>query len=515
MNKILSNNPIFIMDLANNHAGRLDHGLNIIKSVSIVKTQYPEYTFIIKFQYRNLDTFIHPDFQNSKEYKYIKRFKETRLSFDDYLKLKHEAEQFGFLTACTPFDSESVDVIEQHKFDIIKIASCSMTDWPLLERIALTDNPIIFSTAGASFNEIDQVYAFFKNRNKEFAIMHCIAEYPTEHKHLELNQIDIFKKRYPDIPIGFSTHEDPSTTESLLSISIAAAKGATLFERHVDISSHTYEKINGCVNKYSADRQQIKKWIDAVNITKVSCGIEKNRYESLEAEQKSLLGLRRGVFANRYIHVNEKITKDDVFFAIPCQEGQLSANDFSKHVEFTASSDIQKNCLVGKKNVNIKDKRKNILPIVHDIQEILKKGNIIVSDVFKLQLSHHYGIEKFREYGAGIIDVVNREYCKKLIVLLPGQQHPNHYHVRKEEVFQLLYGDLELDINGYGYKMKIGETFLVERYKYHAFYSKTGCVFEEISSTHYKEDSFYDDTIIMGNYNDRKTDLVVNKDFIC
>ena len=51
-------------------------------------------------------------------------------------------------------------------------------------------------------------------------------------------------------------------------------------------------------------------------------------------------------------------------------------------------------------------------------------------------MSHHYGIEKYEEWGAAILNCINREYCKKLIVLLPGQNHPFHHPVKKEETFK-------------------------------------------------------------------------------
>ena len=47
------------------------------------------------------------------------------------------------MAMCTPFDEASIPVIEEQKLDIIKVASCSFTDWPLLECIVKTDKPII------------------------------------------------------------------------------------------------------------------------------------------------------------------------------------------------------------------------------------------------------------------------------------------------------------------------------------------------------------------------------------
>ena len=52
-------NDLFIFDLANNHQGSVDHALKIIKDIgSVVKAQGVRGVF--KFQFRQLETFIHP-----------------------------------------------------------------------------------------------------------------------------------------------------------------------------------------------------------------------------------------------------------------------------------------------------------------------------------------------------------------------------------------------------------------------------------------------------------------------
>ena len=97
--------------------------------------------------------------------------------------------------------------------EIIKIASCSFTDWPLLEKV-VGKKPIIASTAGATEQQIDKVVTFFKNRNKDFALMHCVAEYPTPNNKLNLNRLKFLKEKQ-DIKIGYSTHENPDETNNI------------------------------------------------------------------------------------------------------------------------------------------------------------------------------------------------------------------------------------------------------------------------------------------------------------
>lgn len=491
------NDYLIIYEMANNHMGDVNHGIDIIKTFHDVSKNFP-FKFAFKFQYRDLDTFIHPDYKGRADIKYVKRFSETRLSENEFITLKKEVENCGFISICTPFDEKSVDMIEKHDYDIIKIASCSFTDWPLLERIALTNKPLIISTAGAKESEIDNVVSFFKHREKIFALMHCVAEYPTLDEHFELNQITYLRNKYEDIPVGYSTHEDPKNYDA---VKIAIAKGATLLERHVGIQTEKFS-----LNAYSSSPDQIKEWLKSIEYTIKISGKKHGRRDIYEKEIDDLDGLKRGVFALSDIRKGERIDSTNIFYAIPNEKGQLLANNFSKYKEFTATSDIEKNKPVVTKNLSINDIRAKVENIINTTKDLLIKSRLSLPNRLDLEISHHYGIDKFEEHGAVIINCFNREYCKKIIVLFPGQNHPSHYHVKKEETFHIVYGKMILDLNGEKKEFREGDFVLVQRNDKHSFGSETGCVFEEISTTHYKGDSFYDDQTILKN-DKRKTEL--------
>jgi mannose-6-phosphate isomerase-like protein (cupin superfamily) len=121
-----------------------------------------------------------------------------------------------------------------------------------------------------------------------------------------------------------------------------------------------------------------------------------------------------------------------------------------------------------------------------------------------LEISHHYGLDHFDEVGLTMLTVVNRGYCKKLLMLLPGQQHPEQYHQRKEETFHVLHGELTLQLDGVNRACRPGDVVTVEPGVRHAFHSQEGAIIEELSSTHFSNDSFYTDEAINAN-RDRKT----------
>ena len=213
---------LFIYDLANNHQGNLQHGLRIIQEVGKVNRD-ARVRGALKFQFRQLETFIHPEFQDRMDLKFIKRFSETKLDHDDFRRLKAEIDAQGMLSMCTPFDEASVDVLCDMGIDILKVASCSAMDKPLLQEVARVNKPIVVSTGGLRIDEIDWLVNYLDSSKANFAIMHCIAIYPTPDDMLALNQIDMLRDRYPDITIGWSTHENQNATAP---IQIAYAKGA-------------------------------------------------------------------------------------------------------------------------------------------------------------------------------------------------------------------------------------------------------------------------------------------------
>jgi len=193
-----------------------------------------------------------------------------------------------------------------------------------------------------------------------------------------------------------------------------------------------------------------------------------------------------------------------LFFAIPTQPGQLTANDLSKYVEFQAQADIPAQGPLLESQVSRVDRREKIYAIVQRVKKLIRDAGVVVPGQAEFSISHQYGVDRFEEYGATIIDFINREYCKKLIVVLPGQVHIDHLHKRKEETFLVVYGDISIELNGESRECQPGDLVVVERGVMHNFRSRTGAVMEELSSTHYKDDSYYSDPNI-GPASERKT----------
>lgn len=478
--------PLFIFEMANNHMGNLSHGVEIIHELKKITKDIKEFDFSIKLQLRD-DSFFHPQHINRKDHKLIKRFTETRLG-DHFLDLIKEIKKNNFIAMCTPWDELATDFLIKINIDIIKIASCSFNDWSLLESVAKFNKKIIASTAGATKLEIDKVYSFFKNKKKDFAFMHCVGEYPTQEENLHLDQIEYLKNNYPDIDIGYSTHEKP---DNYLPIAIAISKGSTIFEKHVGIKNSMYE-----INNYSATPEMCKQWLEvALRTYKICGGFIKKRKDFSAKEKNDLRILQRGAYAKSDINFNDQITNQNIFLAMPNIEGQLVSKDFGMFIKYNAKKQIKKNEPIMIDDVNQDLKISELMDKRFLIKDMIKAkintSRVIVPKDAKIEISHHYGIDNFFETGAVLFHLINKEYSKMLVMMFKGQKYPEHYHIKKNETYLILEGDLRIKIQDKIIDLKKGDTYTVNNNTIHSFETLEGVIFEEIATSYIEGDSKY------------------------
>ncbi len=314
---------LFVLEMANNHYGRLDRALKIVREYSRI-VRFNNVRAAIKFQLRDVDSFIHAHFRERTDIRYIKKTLDTQMPRENFIALVDAIKKAGCIPMATPFDERSVEFCVELAVPIIKLASSDVNDWELIEKIAKTRKPVICSTGGTSLKDLDDLVTFFENRNLPLAINHCVSLYPCEDSDLEINQIDFLRKRYPSHVIGLSTHEYHDWDASL---QIAYAKGARTFERHIDIEDDGIP-----VSPYCSIPSQIDSWFRAYNRAKVMCGGSgETRRTVSDAEAKYLNALVRGVYARRDLpagHVIEHEFLDrDIYLAIPLQKGQISCRE--------------------------------------------------------------------------------------------------------------------------------------------------------------------------------------------
>ncbi len=310
---------LFVLEIANNHWGKIDRGLRIIEEFGQV-VRFNNVRAALKLQFRDPATFIHKDHRNRTDIRYISKTEATYLAREEFATLCEAVKKAGCIPMATPFDEASVDLCRELDLPLVKLASSDLNDWVLIEKIATLGVPVIASTGGSTLKDMDDLVTFFDHRRISLALNHCVSLYPSDDSELEINQVDFLRDRYPDLTIGFSTHECTDWTSSMM---IAYAKGARTFERHVDIDDGEHD-----VSPYCSLPGQVDEWFKAFWKAKEMCGAPgTSKRIPPKREVEYLDALVRGVYAKRDLAAGDVITDDDVYLAVPLLQGQMSCRE--------------------------------------------------------------------------------------------------------------------------------------------------------------------------------------------
>jgi N-acetylneuraminate synthase len=159
---------------------------------------------------------------------YIEYRRRIELSERDYEAIDRYCGERRILWFASCWDEESVDFIERFDPPCYKAASASLTDLPLLRRMRSTSKPLIVSTGMSTTEEIDRAVAAVGE--EDLLLAHATSTYPCPVEQVNLRMIDTLKRRFPQIPIGYSGHET-----GLAPTWAAVARGATFVERHITL----------------------------------------------------------------------------------------------------------------------------------------------------------------------------------------------------------------------------------------------------------------------------------------
>ena len=121
-----------------------------------------------------------------------------------YRRLREYAESLGLVFFASAFDLPSLAFLREAGVTIIKLASHSLTNGPLLQEVARQQLPVIISLGGSTPEE--QARAVAHLADNPLVLLHCVSAYPTPDHMATLDTIAVLRERFQK-PVGFSSHE--------------------------------------------------------------------------------------------------------------------------------------------------------------------------------------------------------------------------------------------------------------------------------------------------------------------
>lgn len=279
--QISRKSPCFVIaEIGHNHSGEIDKAIKMITVAAACGAD------AVKFQKRNNKELYTKEMYN-KPYENENSFGTTygehreflEFGFDEYKELMKVAKKNHVEFMCTAFDFDSVDFLEELNIKSYKVASGDLNSFPLLECIAKKKKPMFISTGASNIQEVKETHKFVTSINKKTCFLHCIANYPSEYHQLNMNVIKTYLESFPDIPIGYSSHEN-----GILGPLMAYMLGATVVETHFTLN-HAWK---GTDHKFSLEPQGMQKMIRDLRRVDIALGDGEKKIlkEELSARQK-------------------------------------------------------------------------------------------------------------------------------------------------------------------------------------------------------------------------------------
>lgn len=213
-----------------------NHNKDIGKALAMIEAARDAGADAVKFQTYTADSLTlqsdKPDFQITAGtwagWNLHHLYSEAATPYEWFPKLFERARMVGITLFSSPFDSQSVDLLEGLGAPAYKIASNEFTDWPLVQRCAETGKPLILSTGTATLGEIEATVKFLaKIGAPNFALLHCVSAYPAPLSAANLTTIPAIAERF-GVVAGFSDH-----TLGVTAPITATALGASIIEKHL------------------------------------------------------------------------------------------------------------------------------------------------------------------------------------------------------------------------------------------------------------------------------------------
>ena len=252
--------------------------------------------------------------QMNKPYKSIHSFGETygehrqflELSYEEHFEVYKHAKSLGLdfvETLCSP---STVSILKYFEPDYLKVASRDLTHLPLIEVLAETKLPIILSTGMGGKEELDDALGIITRYHNKISILHCVSEYPTQYRNVNLLTVKYLQKHYPEYTIGYSDH-----TIGIATPIAAVALGAKIIEKHITLD----RQMKGTDQAGSLAIDGVNRMVRDIRNLELSMGEEKIIIE--DAVIKAKKKLERSVATLVDIQEGELITEEKIQLLSP------------------------------------------------------------------------------------------------------------------------------------------------------------------------------------------------------
>lgn len=227
--------------------------------------------------------------------------RQLALSSESFADLQQHCRSRNIVFLSTPFEEDSIDVLDHLDISAFKVPSGEITNLPFLRHLAAKGRPIILSTGMATLSEVEKAAeTLAASRCTELAILHCVSAYPADASECNLRAMQTLATAF-EVPVGFSDH----TLGTVVAIA-SAALGAKVIEKHLTLDRN----MQGPDHRASLEPDEFAGMVSDIRAVQSSLGDGIKRPHPREADIARVT--RKSIVALCELHVGVTITRDMV-----------------------------------------------------------------------------------------------------------------------------------------------------------------------------------------------------------
>jgi len=328
--EISEKSPSFIIaEIGNNHQGDIKLAKELVDHAVDANVN------CVKFQMRSMDKLyknsgdVNDDSADLGAQYTLDLLSRFQLTNQELIEIFDYAKSKAIMPLCTPWDLDSLIVLESYGMEAYKVASADFTNFELLEAIANTGKPFFCSTGMSSEGEIKQTVKFLDSLGSNYVLLHCNSTYPTPFKDVNLKYITRLKKITGQL-VGYSGHERG------ICVPIASiALGACVIEKHLTVD----KSLEGTDHRVSLLPGELKDMVTKIRQVEESLGRDDTAREITQGELLNRENLAKSLVATKNIKHGWLITRDMIEIKSPGQG--LQPNRIDDLVGKVANRDIE------------------------------------------------------------------------------------------------------------------------------------------------------------------------------
>ena len=303
----MSHNKTFIIaEVGVNHNGILDMAFQLIDVAAAAGAD------AVKFQTFKADKIIAinaPKAGYQKETtgsgeSQLEMLKKLELDETAHTRLYQYCQHKGIQFLSTPFDLESIDMLNRLGLEIFKIPSGEITNLPYLRKLGALKKRLILSTGMADLGEIEDALDVLTESGtplENITVLNCNTEYPTPFEDVNLRAMLTIRNAFPGIFVGYSDH----TIGIELPIA-AVAMGATVIEKHFTLDRN----LPGPDHRASLEPHELSAMIQAIRKVEKALGTGIKKPSPSELKNKPIV--RKSIVAASSIKEGAMFTEMNI-----------------------------------------------------------------------------------------------------------------------------------------------------------------------------------------------------------